>query len=99
MKFFLFAKLLFLSLFSYSQTDSFYLLKPDRVFDGEQLHTNWTVLVKGNIVEAAGAINFKSIFAKAELSGLKHFYIEQENYSKSSLESVKAGINNLKAII
>ncbi len=34
--------------------DSFYLLKPDRVFDGEQMHDGWEVLVHKNIIEAAG---------------------------------------------
>ena len=42
-----------------AQPDSFYLLKPDRVFDGEQIHNNWVVLVKGNKIEAAGAMTFK----------------------------------------
>jgi len=42
-----------------AQTDSFYLLKPDRVFDGETMHNDWIVLVKGNKIEAAGAMNFK----------------------------------------
>jgi imidazolonepropionase-like amidohydrolase len=42
-----------------AQTDSFYLLKPDRVFDGESIHTDWIVLVKGNKIEAAGPMNFK----------------------------------------
>lgn len=32
----------------------FTLLKPDRVFDGQQMHTGWWVLVKGNHIEAAG---------------------------------------------
>src|SRR6478672_8750262 len=51
----------FLLSFSYSfaQTDSFYLLKPDRVFDGEQMHTDWIVLVKGNTIEACGPMTFK----------------------------------------
>jgi imidazolonepropionase-like amidohydrolase len=31
-----------------------YLLKPDRVFDGEKLHTDWVVLVKGKTIEATG---------------------------------------------
>src|SRR5436189_6355513 len=35
-------------------TDTFYLLKPDRVFDGEQMHENWQVLVKNNKITAAG---------------------------------------------
>lgn len=51
--------LLFLSLISFSQSDSFYLLKPDRVFDGETVHTGWVVLVRGKTIEAAGNINFK----------------------------------------
>ncbi|MER3471047.1 MAG: amidohydrolase [Chitinophagaceae bacterium] len=48
-----------ISLFANAQTDSFYLLKPDRVFDGETMHTDWIVLVHGNKIEAAGAMNFK----------------------------------------
>ncbi len=34
--------------------DSIYLLKPDRVFDGEQMHEGWQVLVKNNKITAAG---------------------------------------------
>ncbi|HVW96569.1 MAG TPA: amidohydrolase family protein [Mucilaginibacter sp.] len=34
--------------------DTCTLLKPDRVFDGEQMHTGWWVLIKGNHIEAAG---------------------------------------------
>jgi imidazolonepropionase-like amidohydrolase len=30
------------------------MLKPDRVFDGEQMHAGWWVLVKGNHIEAVG---------------------------------------------
>lgn len=44
---------------SFAQQDSFLLLKPDRVFDGEQMHSGWVVLVKGNTIEAAGAMSFK----------------------------------------
>lgn len=51
---------LFIFLFSFSllnaqPTDTYYLLKPDRVFDGEKMHTGWQVLVKNNLIEAAGA--------------------------------------------
>ena len=49
--------LLFFSKFSFSQnfrTDSFYLLKPDRVFDGEQMHEGWLVLVYRNAITAVG---------------------------------------------
>ena len=55
---FLLLAILYSSL-SFSQTDSFYLLKPDKVFDGEQMHNDWVVLVKGNKIEAVGAMNFK----------------------------------------
>jgi imidazolonepropionase-like amidohydrolase len=35
--------------------DSFYLLRPDKVFDGEQMHDGWQVLVHGRLIDAAGA--------------------------------------------
>lgn len=56
--FFHFTFLLF-SFLASAQNDSFYLLKPDRVFDGETMHTGWVVLIKGNKIEQAGAMNFK----------------------------------------
>nr|WP_233219309.1 amidohydrolase family protein [Adhaeribacter arboris] len=34
--------------------DTYYLLKPDRVFDGEQIQEGWQVLVKNNRIEAVG---------------------------------------------
>ncbi len=39
--------------------DQYILLKPDRVFDGEQMQTGWVVLVKNNIIEQAGPMSFK----------------------------------------
>lgn len=33
-----------------------YLLKPDRIFDGETTHEGWAVRVKGDKIEAVGAI-------------------------------------------
>lgn len=43
----------------YTQSsDKFILLKPDRVFDGETMHADWVVLVKGNRIEQAGPMNF-----------------------------------------
>ena len=59
MKPFLFLPLFFICISSFSQADSFYLLKPDRVFDGETMHTDWVVLVRGNSIEEAGAMMFK----------------------------------------
>src|SRR5215213_5740700 len=36
--------------------ETVYILRPDRVFDGEsaQVHTNWAILVRGEKIEAAG---------------------------------------------
>jgi imidazolonepropionase-like amidohydrolase len=59
MKFLSLITILFSTLLAHAQTDSFYLLKPDRVFDGEKMHTGWVVLVKGNKIEAAGGMTFK----------------------------------------
>lgn len=56
---FIFSFLLLLQLAALGQTDSFYLLKPARVFDGENMHTGWVVLVHGNKIEAAGPMQFK----------------------------------------
>ncbi len=36
------------------KTDTAILLIPDRVFDGEQMHTNWAVWVQNNRIMAAG---------------------------------------------
>ncbi|WP_206073449.1 metal-dependent hydrolase family protein [Maribacter sp. 4G9] len=38
---------------SYSQI----LLKPDRVFDGTDIHENWVVLVEGNTISYSGALS------------------------------------------
>src|SRR6266536_5794076 len=59
-KLFLFTAFLFLYLFSAGQPkDNYILLKADRVFDGESFHDGWVVLVKNNMIELAGAMNFK----------------------------------------
>lgn len=39
--------------------DKYILLKPDRVFDGEQMQTGWIVLVKNDSIIAAGNMSFK----------------------------------------
>lgn len=42
-----------------AQQNHYTLLKPDRVFDGEQMHTGWVVLIKDNRIEQAGPMAFK----------------------------------------
>jgi imidazolonepropionase-like amidohydrolase len=59
MKRILYFTFFFLPFFVSAQNDSFYLLKPDHVFDGEAMHTGWIVLVHNNKIEAAGDMNFK----------------------------------------
>ncbi len=51
--------------------DSFYLLRPDRVFDGEQMHVGWQVLVHGAFIEAAGAEGSIRVPAGAVVLDLK----------------------------
>ena len=47
------------TLCSFAQTDTYILLKPDRVFDGENMHTGWVVLIKNDSIAAAGPMQFK----------------------------------------
>ncbi len=42
-----------------------------------------------NTEVGSGSINYKKIFAKAKLSGLEYFYVEQENFDMASAESIK----------
>lgn len=46
-----------------------------------------------------GSINFKSLFAKAKQSGLKHFYVEQESYPVDPLQSAQASATYMKNIL
>ena len=39
-----------------AQQEAYILLKADRVFDGENMHEGWSVLVKNNLIEAVGII-------------------------------------------
>src|SRR5215204_4864644 len=51
---------LFIVTYSFAQqADKYILLKPDRVFDGENMQTGWVVLVKNNKIEHAGPMSFK----------------------------------------
>ncbi|MBS1490381.1 MAG: sugar phosphate isomerase/epimerase [Bacteroidetes bacterium] len=54
---------------------------------------------KLNADVGTGTIDFKTIFTKANEAGLKHFYIEQETYPISSIESVKACATNVKELL
>ena len=51
--------------------DNYTLLKPDRVFDGQQMHTGWLVLVKGNHIEAVGEPSGLTVPASTKIIDLK----------------------------
>ena len=56
---------------SFAQTDTYILLKPDRVFDGENMHTGWVVLIKNDSIAAAGPMQFK-LLAGTQIIELKN---------------------------
>jgi hypothetical protein len=50
--------------------DTAILLRPDRVFDGENLHTNWVVMVQNNTIVAvgeAGSVQLPAVYKAIEL--------------------------------
>lgn len=60
------ALVLFVFLFntSFAQTEKLILLKPDRVFDGEAVHTGWSVLVRNDLIQQVGVIDNPPIEAE-----------------------------------
>jgi sugar phosphate isomerase/epimerase len=46
-----------------------------------------------------GSIDFKAIFAKAKLSGMKHYYVEQESFTMPSIDSARQCIEGLRKIV
>ena len=46
-----------------------------------------------------GDIDFKAIFAKAKLSGVEHYFVEQENFAMDAYESIKKSNKYLKNIL
>src|SRR5204863_7783238 len=43
--------------FAQNKNDSLILLKPARVFDGENMHEGWQILIRNNRIEKAGIIS------------------------------------------
>ncbi|HET6995879.1 MAG TPA: amidohydrolase family protein [Chitinophagaceae bacterium] len=50
---------LFCQLSQAQSSGKYILLKPDRVFDGEEMHSGWVVLVKNDSIVQAGNMSFK----------------------------------------
>lgn len=67
--------LLFISIilvqFAHAQVDNYTLLQPSRVFDGEKMHEGWWVLVKNDVIEAAGPSQSLSVPPAAQRIDLK----------------------------
>ncbi|MBV8390209.1 MAG: hypothetical protein JO080_10455, partial [Mucilaginibacter sp.] len=55
----------------FAQTETYTLLEPDRVFDGEQIHNGWVVLIKGNRIEAVGDASNVKAPSSAKIIDLK----------------------------
>jgi sugar phosphate isomerase/epimerase len=61
------------------------------VKDMDKVNPDWNAEI------GTGAINFKSIFAQAELSGMKRFFLEHEsNYKPNPIESAVTSFNYIK---
>lgn len=52
-----------------------------------------------NDVIGAGSIDYKALFADAELAGLKRFYVEQETYKGAPIDTIKPSADYLKTIL
>ncbi|MDQ3392515.1 MAG: sugar phosphate isomerase/epimerase [Bacteroidota bacterium] len=48
-----------------------------------------------NAVIGEGSINYKEVLAVAKENGMKHFFVEQETYTMSSMDSMKKSIEYL----
>jgi sugar phosphate isomerase/epimerase len=53
---------------------------------------------KKNAIIGTGTIDFKPIFGQAKLAGLKHFYVEHDNWPKTSMESITEDIVYAKTL-
>lgn len=85
--------MIFLAPVAFAQkNDTAYLLKPDRVFDGQQMLDKWEVLVRGNLIIAAGKAgsfslpaNTKTIFLPGQtllpglIEGHGHLFLHAYN--------------------
>jgi sugar phosphate isomerase/epimerase len=47
----------------------------------------------------SGAIDYKRIFEAAEKSGMKHFFLEQEYFTRPQIEAITNGYSHLRSIL
>ncbi len=60
-----------LLVFTSAYSQKLTLLKPDRVFDGQNMHEGWSVLIKDNHIEAVGESGNFKVLPNAEVLDLK----------------------------
>ena len=60
-----------LLVFTSAYSQKLTLLKPDRIFDGQNMHENWWVLIKDNHIEAVGESGNFKVPPNAEVLDLK----------------------------
>ncbi|MBX2962930.1 MAG: sugar phosphate isomerase/epimerase [Cyclobacteriaceae bacterium] len=46
----------------------------------------------------SGSIDYKSVFSGAQQSGMQHFFLEQEYFTRPEIEAITLGYNHLKTI-
>jgi sugar phosphate isomerase/epimerase len=54
---------------------------------------------ENNADVGTGSIDYAALFANAKKAGMKHFFMEQETYPSSPIESTKKSIDYLKTIL
>jgi sugar phosphate isomerase/epimerase len=47
----------------------------------------------------SGAIDYKRVFEEAEKSGMKHFFLEQEYFTRPQIDAITSGYTHLKSIV
>lgn len=96
------------------QSDTILLLKPDRVFDGEALHTGWGVLVQKNRIIAVGelaTLQPGAVYRTMELKGTtllpglieghSHLFLHPYNETKwdEQVLNEQSGERNARAVV
>lgn len=52
-----------------------------------------------NTEVGSGSINFKEIFLHAKLAGVRHYFIEQENFSMDPFQSIQKSVDYLRPLL
>ena len=88
---------LFWTIYAGYQPVDYFKSYPDR-FDQWHVKDMDKTDKKKNANLGTGSIDFKPIFLQAAVAGLKHFYVEHDNWPKTSMESITADIVYAKTL-